>query len=60
MEDTHFALSVALILSYKRSTHEKKKRELSPMENRNNKKTKIKRKIEGWNRGLKDETEEKS
>ena len=40
MEDTRHTLSVALIPSYKRSTHEKKKRrEPSPKENMNNKKT---------------------
>ena len=33
MEDTRHTLSVALILSYKRSTHEKKKKESSPKEN---------------------------
>ena len=33
MEDTRHTLLVALILSYKSSTHEKKKREPSPKEN---------------------------
>ena len=59
MEDTRHTLSVALIPSYKRSTHEKKKEEPSPKENtekKSNKKTTIKRYIEGCNRIFKEET----
>ena len=50
MKDTHPRLPIALILSYKRSAHTKRKRELShkgkPAE-KNKRKTEIKREIEG-------------